>query len=224
MENFKIKATLLHSPTHLVKFYYLMQTKQICWTIISNPFSPKTTALYLTSHLDFRKTLKRKLTISKFQKQLFSVFYQNWKLTLLPVLIDSHHFLQKYIYHNFISVVCYIPCICWSQNLPIEWKHSVITPKLKKGNPSLPSNYRPIALTCNACKILESIISTELNDYLLEHKLITRHQHGFLKRHSTSTNLLESSNDWTLSLSRHNSVIIASTDFQRAFDSLSHAK
>ena len=110
------------------------------------------------------------------------------------------------------------------RNLPIEWKHSVITPKLKKGNPSLPSNYRPIALTCNACKILESIISTELNDYLLEHKLITRHQHGFLKRHSTSTNLLESFNDWTLSLSRHNSVIIASIDFQRAFDSLSHAK
>ena len=63
-----------------------------------------------------------------------------------------------------------------------------------------------------------------MNDYLLEHKLITRHQHGFLKRHSTSSNLLESFNDWTLSLSRHNTVIIASIDFQRAFDSLSHAK
>ena len=47
---------------------------------------------------------------------------------------------------------------------------------------------------------------------------------GFLSDTQPATNLLESFNDWTLSLSRHNSVIIASIDFQRAFDSLSHAK
>jgi ribonuclease P/MRP protein subunit RPP40 len=118
------------------------------------------------------------------------------------------------IYRTFIDL----------KELPVEWKHSVVTPKFKKGNPSLPSNYRPIALTCTACKILESIISAELNDFLLQHNLISRHQHGFLKRHSTSTNLLESLKDWTLSLSKTKSVIIASIDFQRAFDSISHIK
>ena len=134
------------------------------------------------------------------------IFYKNSSTSI--------SFPLSTIYRTFIDL----------KNLPAEWKHSVITPKLKKGNPSLPSNYRPIALTCTACKILESIISIELNDFLLHHDLISKHQHGFLKRHSTSTNLLESLKDWTLSLAKHKSVIIASIDFQRAFDSISHIK
>ncbi|MFZ2538547.1 MAG: reverse transcriptase family protein, partial [Oscillospiraceae bacterium] len=72
--------------------------------------------------------------------------------------------------------------------------------------------------------IMESIISAELRDYLLHHNLITPQQHGFIKRHSTLTNLLESTNDWTLSLSKHKSVDICYIDFQKAFDSLSHPK
>ena len=109
-------------------------------------------------------------------------------------------------------------------SLPSEWKTSVITPKFKKGSPSDPANYRPIALTCTCCKILESLISSELNQYLLEHKLITPHQHGFLKRHSTSTNLLESINDWSISISNRKSVNIAYIDYKSAFDCISHRK
>ena len=45
-----------------------------------------------------------------------------------------------------------------TRDLPTEWKHSIITPKFKKGNPSDTRNYRPIALTCVCSKIFESII------------------------------------------------------------------
>ena len=58
----------------------------------------------------------------------------------------------------------------------------------------------------------------------LVHNLISKTQHGFLKRYSTTTNVLKSLNDWTLSLSKHKSEIIATIDFQRAFDSISHSK
>ena len=68
-----------------------------------------------------------------------------------------------------------------SHTLPSEWRLSIITPKFKKGSPSDPKNYRPIALTCSCCKILESIIASEVLTFLLEHKLITRDQHGFFK-------------------------------------------
>ena len=49
---------------------------------------------------------------------------------------------------------------------------------------------------------------------------------AFWKKHSTLTNLLESVNDWSLSLSHHNSVVIAYIDFQqcvRVGSSLSHS-
>jgi len=110
------------------------------------------------------------------------------------------------------------------RNLPDEWRQAIITPKFKKGIPSDVSNYRPIALTCTACKILESLISTTLLDYLDQHNLISKQQHGFLKKHSTTTNILSSLNDWTLSMHNHRSVVIAYIDFQRAFDAISHTK
>ena len=50
------------------------------------------------------------------------------------------------------------------------------------------------------------------------------HQHGFLARHSTTTNLLECINDWTISIANHKSIIIAYVDFKAAFDCISHHK
>ena len=71
------------------------------------------------------------------------------------------------------------------RDLPDEWRQAIITPKFKKGTPSDVSNYRPIALTCTACKILESLISCTLLDFLHLHNLISKQQHGFLTNHST---------------------------------------
>ena len=112
-----------------------------------------------------------------------------------------------------------------THSIPIfEWRIAIITPKFKKGSPSDPANYRPISLTCIGCKILESIITSEVLQFLLGHSLITKHQHGFISRHSTSTNLLECINDWTLSISNNKSVTIAYIDYKSAFDCISHPK
>ena len=108
--------------------------------------------------------------------------------------------------------------------LPAEWRHANITPIFKKGSRSDPANYRPIALTCCCCKILESIIAAKLIQYLHVHKLINKQQHGFLKHHSTCTNLIESLNDWTLSISDHDAIVVGYVDFARAFDFVSHPK
>jgi len=49
-------------------------------------------------------------------------------------------------------------------------------------------------------------------------------QTGFCKGRSTCTNLLESLNDWTLTIHYMQSVIIANIDFSKAFESVSHEK
>ena len=108
--------------------------------------------------------------------------------------------------------------------LPPVWLTAFITPVFKKGDRTCPTNYRPIALTCVLCKIMESVIKDQLVSYLLSNNLITKHQHAFLLKHSTTTNLLESTRDWSLALNCHNNVDILYIDYQRAFDSIVHSK
>ena len=137
--------------------------------------------------------------------------------------------LPPIFYHNTATAIDFPLSILFRSlidlhTLPDEWRQSIITPKFKKGSSSDVSNYRPIALTCTACKILETLITTTLLDFLHKNNIISKQQHGFLKQHSTSTNLLSCLNDWTLSMHNHHSTIVAYIDFQRAFDAISHPK
>ena len=61
-------------------------------------------------------------------------------------------------------------------------------------------------------------------DNLRTSNLLNKHQHRFLAKKSTITNLLESVNDWTLSVENSNDLVIAYIYFSRAFDSVSHEK
>ena len=42
--------------------------------------------------------------------------------------------------------------------IPYDWKSAEVTAIFKKGSKSEPGNYRPVSLTCIACKVLESLI------------------------------------------------------------------
>jgi len=108
--------------------------------------------------------------------------------------------------------------------VPDDWKRAIITPVFKKGVSGLVSNYRPISLTCVPCKIMERIVAQQMYQYFNEHHILNKAQHGFVKGHSTCTNLLESVNDWTLSIQNKRGVTVAYIDFSRAFDTVSHEK
>jgi hypothetical protein len=108
--------------------------------------------------------------------------------------------------------------------VPSAWKTAIVTPIYKAGLASEPSNYRPISLTSVFCKLMERIIADEILTYLRQHKLLGKEQHGFLKKRSTSSNLLESLNDWTLTMKNHHGTVIAYIDYTKAFDSVCHNK
>ena len=101
---------------------------------------------------------------------------------------------------------------------------AIVKPVFKKGNALDPNNYRPISLTCVICKMFESIIKNQLLLYLEGGSIISRAQHGFLSKHSTTTNLLESLNDWTKSLESKQFVKVLYVDFEKAFDRVSVPK
>jgi len=93
--------------------------------------------------------------------------------------------------------------------VPNEWRDSVIVPVFKKGAAGILSNYRPILMTCVPSKIMERILSHKINSYLQNTGKLHHSQHGFCKNRSTTTNLLECLNDWTLTiLSKEQHVVV----------------
>ena len=108
--------------------------------------------------------------------------------------------------------------------VPSIWRSAYIVPVYKKNDSTLTSNYRPISLTSSCCKVMEKIIHDQMMEFFAENNLVTKQQHGFLKRHSTSTNLLECLADWTLALNDKLNMDIIYIDYSRAFDSVVHSK
>jgi len=56
--------------------------------------------------------------------------------------------------------------------------------------PRKAENYRPVSLTSQICKIVESMLRHKLVSHLDKHNLIQDSQHGFHKRYSCASNLL----------------------------------
>ena len=69
---------------------------------------------------------------------------------------------------------------------PSCWKIANVLSLFKKGDKSIASNYRPIALLSCVVKVFERIVFKYIYNYMLEHKLLYKFQSGFVSGHSTS--------------------------------------
>lgn len=130
-------------------------------------------------------------------------------------------FLACYIYQSLTMIY---QLSIDTGSTPVDWRRANVIPIHKKGSRSEPLNYRPISMTCIASKILEHIISSDINAFLDEHKLLADCQHGFRKRHGCDTQLLETTSDLIDSYDLNIPVDVAVLDFSKAFDVVSHQK
>ena len=73
---------------------------------------------------------------------------------------------------------------------PTSWKIAQVIAIYKKGDKSLPSNYRPISLISCVGKIMERVIYKYVFSHLQRNKLIYEYQSGFLPKYSTVHQLL----------------------------------
>ncbi|EYC13222.1 hypothetical protein Y032_0044g1043 [Ancylostoma ceylanicum] len=108
--------------------------------------------------------------------------------------------------------------------VPRRWKHSYVTPILKKQPSSSPKNYRPVSITSLFCRLLEKIIKKHVTNHLSSNKIIPDNQHGFVEGKSIETNLLECVNDWTNILDANEACDVVYFDFAKAFDRVSIGK
>jgi hypothetical protein len=74
--------------------------------------------------------------------------------------------------------------------IPADWKEAFVTPIFKKGERFLAKNYRPVSLTCIACKVLEHIVVSSILDHCDRYNILVDNQHGFRARRSCETQLV----------------------------------
>ena len=120
-------------------------------------------------------------------------------------------------------------CILFKQSLktghiPKDWKCANITPVFKKGSKSKASNYRPISLTSQVVKILESIVCDTIQDFLLQHNVINPQQHGFRQGKSCLINLMETFEDLNRAVDERKGIDVIYLDYKKAFDSVPHQR
>ena len=106
--------------------------------------------------------------------------------------------------------------------VPDEWKISNVTPILKSGDPSSPSNYRPISLLSLVSKVLERIVHMRISSFLYANSLLSNCQFGFRPRSSTQEALLSVTRSWFNFLAKHCQVGCVFFDMKKAFDSVPH--
>jgi hypothetical protein len=103
---------------------------------------------------------------------------------------------------------------------PSIWKESYIIPIFKKGDRSDIKNYRPICIQSSIPKLFERILLNKIKNSLTG--LISDQQHGFMRKRSTLTNLLEFHSDIMDTLVARGQLDCVYTDYSKAFDRVSH--
>ena len=103
---------------------------------------------------------------------------------------------------------------------PSEWKHSYVTALHKSGSTNDVKNYRPISILNKLSLIFERLLFNFI--YPKIQKKISSRQHGFMKKRSTTSQLLHYVN-LLYSLQDTNTACLAIYfDIMKAFDSVPH--
>ena len=131
------------------------------------------------------------------------------------------------ILKNLASTIAPILTIIYRRSyetgrIPDDWRMANVVPAYKMGKNSLPSNYRPISLTCIACKMIEHIITSNIMKHASRNSILYQLQHGFRDRRSCETQLLEFQADVLKNMKDGMQTDVLIMDFSKAFEKVSH--
>ena len=71
-------------------------------------------------------------------------------------------------------------------------------------------------------KLLERIQYDQMYDDLKKQNILSEHQFGFRQFHSTTTTLLDCTNEWYINMDRGLYNIVVLLDLKKAFDTVNH--
>ena len=112
----------------------------------------------------------------------------------------------------------------WSSGFNFRFDSIIVTtlligkrPIFKKGDRITPSNYRPISLTADCCKVMEHILHSQVMQYLDLHNILSDLQHGFRKKkNARESQLILTIQDLASSLDDGEQIDTVLLDFSKA--------
>ena len=108
--------------------------------------------------------------------------------------------------------------------LPSEWKVATVTPIFKSGSNTDPGNYRPVSILPTVAKLAESVVCSQLMQYLVSHNVLCDQQHGFRPGRSTESAMLDAVTQLTSNMDRGLISCLTTADTSKAFDSVQHGR
>ena len=108
--------------------------------------------------------------------------------------------------------------------VPQEWRDANVALIFKKGDRHQPSYYHPVLLTSVVCKVIEHIVHSNIMSHYDRWNIFCDSQHGFRKRGSCETQLIETIDDVARHLSDGNQVDVILLDFEETFDKVPHSR
>ncbi len=145
----------------------------------------------------------------------------NCKKSAGPDGLDS--FLLKLVANIIVEPITYIFNLSLEQNIiPRSWKTAHVTPLFKNGDPTITDNYRPISKLSLLVKILGSLVSDQLKDFLTVNNILIPSQSGFRKGYSTITAATKVVDDIVSTIDCKESCAALFVDLSKAFDTVDH--
>jgi len=138
------------------------------------------------------------------------------------------YWLSNYVLKQTVHLISEPLAFCINKALktgyfPDFLKISKVVPVFKKGNKSLPQNYRPISIVPIFSKIFETVVYEQLNAHFLSNNLLTDSQFGFREGRSTTSAVLNVINKTLNAFEDKEIVSLTLFDLTKAFDCVPHA-
>lgn len=153
------------------------------------------------------------LEISKRLKNKFSSGADEIPIKIVKLFVQEIREVLCYIINNSLKYGIF----------PEQLKVSEIKPLLKKGDPELIDNHRPISLLNSFSKLFEYVVSIQITDFMHTHNLFNPCQHGYIKERSTISALYEFTQHIIQCLENKQVAMGLFLDLSKAYDCLDHS-
>lgn len=105
---------------------------------------------------------------------------------------------------------------------PTAFKHAIIKPLFKTGDPLDISNYRPISLLSTLSKVFEKVLKIRICNFTKKYNIISESQFGFIEGKSTNDAIKNLTTEIYKALDNREKCLTVFFDLQKAFDTVSH--